>query len=113
MLKYAMKHNITEDALADLLHLIKLRCPKPKLVHPHYINKQFQNLYYPMTFHYFCSECFHEVIDPQQSSHMGCSNPYCKNILNERMVSSFIEIPIDLQLKSILECKVLIYNVYT
>ena len=49
MLKYAMKHNITKDALADLLDLIKLHCPKPNTCPPtlYYFNKQFQNLYYP------------------------------------------------------------------
>ena len=105
LMKYAMKHNITKDALADLLELVRLHCPKPNTCPPtlYYFNKQFENLKYPVKFHYFCSECFYDVTDPH--SRTGCGNPYCKNVLSEKTVSSFIEIPIDLQLKSILERK--------
>ena len=37
IMKYAMKHNITEDALADLLELVRYIVPSPILVHLHYI----------------------------------------------------------------------------
>ena len=45
MLKYAMKHNITKDALADLLNLIKLHCPKPNTFPPRATERKSCNSY--------------------------------------------------------------------
>ena len=104
IMKYAMKHNITKDALSDLLDLLRLHCPKPNSCPStlYYLKKQFKHLDYPVKFHYFCNECFHEVIDPQQST--VCGNSHCiTDLSNSKSISSFIEILIDLQLKCILE----------
>ena len=69
----------------------------------YYFKKQFQCLDYPVNFHYFCNQCFHEVSNPQLST--VCGNSHCEADLsgNSKSMSSFIEIPVDLQGKCILE----------
>ena len=46
IMKYAMKHNITKDALVDMLDLIRLHCPIPNMCPStlYYFKKQFQCL---------------------------------------------------------------------
>ena len=107
LMKYAMKHNLTREALKDLLHLIKLYCPSPNTCPNslHHFKKNFHDMKYVTVTHSFCNSCFHEVtFDSEQPA--ICSNVLCKSeLIDKKSVCSFLEIPVDLQLKSILESK--------
>ena len=106
IMKYKMKHHLTQEALADLLKLIKLHCPLPNQCPSsvYHFNKQFHDLQYPIDLHYFCNSCLHVVKSATESS--VCGNPQCSNDLSmPDSVSSFIEVPLDYQLKILLECK--------
>lgn len=96
-----MRHNLTKEALSDLLQLIRLHLPVPNQYPSslHRLEKQFHDLRYPYTLHYFCVRCLGSV----KESERVCSNTYCNSILDNGSISSFIEVPIDLQLKTILE----------
>ena len=104
MMKYAVKHKLSWEALADLLQLVKLHCPFPNNVPStlFHFKKHFKDLEYPTKHHYFCSACLSEASENAKV----CSNRECSCNLNESAsLSSFIEVPVDLQLKSILERK--------
>lgn len=102
-LQFKMRHQLTEQALAHLLHLVKLHSPQPNhcISLPYLLTKE---LHYPSILHYFCSACY-ETLETDTTP--VCSN--CNTILTPKgSVSSFIEIPLDLQLQTILERK---YNI--
>ena len=107
IMKYALRHKLTQEALADLLRLVKLHCPSPNqcLSSLYKFNKQFRDLHYPIVLHHCCSACLHVV--EVESSEMGskmCTNPHCNCDLSaQNSVSSFIEVPVDSQLKTLLE----------
>ena len=63
VLQFKMKHKLTQEALGDLLELLKLHCPSPnKCFQSVYLfTKQFHELKLPVTFHYFCSSCLRIV----------------------------------------------------
>ena len=102
--KFAMRHKVTKEALGDLLQLLKIHCPTSNLCisSVHRLKKLFPDLEYKPVFHYFCSECLEEVTDVETCQQ--CTNPVCQHDLSQlNSVSSFIELPIDQQLKAILE----------
>ena len=101
IMKYATKHNLTVNALADLLQLVKLHCPSPNNIPStlFHFKKEFQELQYPVIYHYYCNACLMEASEDAQV----CSNQECSTETNS--YSSFIELPIGLQLKSILSRK--------
>ena len=104
LMKFIMKHRITQEALTDLLKVLKLHCPSPNNLPStvYHFKKQFKDLQYPIIYHYFCSKCLAEV----STESTVCNNTFCKSTLTEpHTKSSFIEVPIDLQLKCILERK--------
>ena len=104
IMKYKMRHNLTQEALADLLLLIKLHCPSPNqcLSSVYHFNKQFPDLQYPIVNHYFCNKCLHPVESTTDSR--VCSNLCCMNDLSAPDTSSsFIEVPLWSQLKVLLE----------
>ena len=109
IMKYAIKHNLTMDALADLLQLVKLHCPSPNNVPSslYYFKKHFQELQYPVTYHYFCNACLMEI---SKNSEV-CSNQECSAEI--KSLSSFIELPVGLQLKTILSRKYVWHIVIT
>ena len=105
VLKYKLRHGLTEAALSDLLQLLRLHCPQPNHLPSsiYYYKKHFSDMQYPVIMHKFCSECTHGLgnLSEQQSV---CPNVYCSADLSSLgSVSSFIEIPIEVQIKSILE----------
>ena len=102
MMKYAMKHKLSWEALADLLQIVKLHCPSPNNVPStlFHFKKHFKDMQYPLQHHYFCSTCLCEVSENAKF----CGNQECSFSSKElSSLSSFIEVPIDLQMKSILE----------
>lgn len=108
MMKYVMKHKLSWEALADLLQIVKLHCPSPNNVPStlFHFKKHFKDLQYPVQHHYFCSTCLSEVSENAKV----CGNQECSCSSKESTgssLSSFIEVPIDLQLKSILERKLI------
>ena len=100
--KYAMRHNLTKEALLDLMKLLKLHCPSPNLClsSVYHLQKQFPNLKYEAVFHYFCSNCLNSVT----SNSKLCPNTACGvNLTVPNSISSFIELPLKPQFKVIIE----------
>ena len=94
MMKYAMKHKLSWEALADLLQIVKLHCPFPNNVPStlFHFKKHFKDLQYPTQHHYFCSTCLSEVSENAKV----CGNRECSCSFNEsNSFSSFIEVPVD------------------
>ena len=107
IMKYALRHSLTQEALADLLRLVKLHCPSPNQCPSslYQFNKEFRDLHYPIVLHHFCSACLHVVeVESSEMESKMCTNPHCNSELSaQNSVSSFIEVPVDCQLKTILE----------
>ena len=59
IMQLKMWHNLTQEALADLLQFIALHFPSPNHCFPsvHLFNKQFDMLKHPVNFHCFCGAC--------------------------------------------------------
>lgn len=103
IIKYKMRHNLTQEALGDLLQLIKLHCPSPNRCPSsvYQFKKGFPDLNYPITMHYFCSRCLHAIDDVTVKV---CTNTSCNCDFSARdSLSSFIEVSLDSQLTVILE----------
>ena len=107
IMKFALRHKLTQEALADLLRLVKLHCPSPNQCPSslYQFNKEFRDLHYPIVLHHFCSACLHVVeIESSEMESKMCTNPHCNSDLSsQNSVSSFIEVPVDYQLKTLLE----------
>ena len=102
--QYSIRHNLSQEALSDLLQLLRLNCrstesdipPAPSLF---LFEKQFSYLQHPLTFQYMCSDCF-QPLPTSKVSH--CPNRCCKkDFTSVGAVSSFIEIPLQPQLRNI------------
>lgn len=108
IMKYSMKHKLTNDALADLLKLLKLHLPTPNHCSEsvYCLRKSLDQLatgYLHVT-HYFCSSCSTEV----EENCVLCPNPDCETALvSIDSRSSFIEIPIEQQLKKIIDSELI------
>jgi len=65
LLQFKMKHKLTQEALGDLLELMKLHCPSPNKCHQslYLFTKQFRELKLPVALHYFCSSCLWTIED--------------------------------------------------
>lgn len=104
IMQYKMRHSLTDQALTDLLHLLRLHCPTPNHCAPsiYHFKKHFQGMKYPVTFHYYCSSCLEGVGD----SDLFCSNQLCGGALKASGArSSFIEVPIEAQLQTLFQSK--------
>ncbi len=98
IMQYKIRHNLTDEGLADLLQLLRLHCPTPSHCVPsvYHFKKQFQNMKLPIKFHYFCSSCLQSVDDADTC----CKNLLCMSDFKDVGArSSFIEVPIELQLQ--------------
>ena len=105
IMQFKMRHNLTQEALADLLKLLQLHSPSPNHCLPsaYSFNKRFEGLKCPLRLHYFCTSCLQELAESDISE---CPNQSCARDL--QVVggkSSFIEVPIEQQLKNMLERK--------
>lgn len=101
----SMRHNLTEEALSDLLQVIKLcRNSQDSIPSTVYLfKKQFECLKYPLDFHYFCSRCLQLLSSNRLSL---CPNECCNsNLSSTGAVSSFIELPLESQLVSLMQRK--------
>ena len=76
IMKYKIKHNLTEDALRDLLDLIKLHSPVPNhcISSVYHFKKQFENINYSVMIRHFCYSCLQELV----GTSLGvCPNTSC------------------------------------
>ena len=103
IMQYKMCHNLTNQALADLLQLLQLHCPRPNQCIPslYYFKEKFKDRL-SMKFHYFCSSCLQNV----EEFSNNCTNPLCTTTFEcAGNRSSFIEFAIEPQLQILFKCK--------
>ena len=97
LMEYGMKHNLTNEALEDLLKLLKLLLPSPNnCPRSTYLFRKLFNDYQSFTCStdYFCNNCLMQV-------DLTLEFPKCKVLLTN-CTPSFIQIPMEQQLQKIL-----------
>lgn len=107
MMNLKMKHNLTDTCMEDILKLIKFHCPTPNncVRSVYLLKKNFQESKYPVIYHYYCDKCYMEVC----STDSKCPNTCCQqSMAPSEGRSSFIEVPVENQLKNLLGRKTLI-----
>jgi len=106
--QYSVRHNLTQEALADLLKLLRLHCPTPNSlpISLYSFQKHFHSLQIPLTLHYYCSSCLQHLPNCEM---LRCPNVTCgKGLKTPRAISSFIEMPLEQQIVTLMERKLLI-----
>lgn len=108
VMQYSVRHNLTQEALSDLLQLLKFCGPAatevPTTVYK--FKQQFKFLNSPPTFHYFCSMC---MVVLTSNVLTLCPNDACKcNLTSRGSISSFIETDFESQLTRLLQRKLVI-----
>ncbi len=107
IMQYSFKHNLTQEAVTDLLKLLKTCSPDacdsipPSLYH---FKKQFSAFESPPILHYFCNEYYQKLSGCDCSLCNGCGT----DLSTSRALSSFIEISLASQLVKLLERKFVI-----
>ena len=102
IITFAMRHNLTGLALADLLTLINVHLLVPNCFAKStaVLNCFFRQLKKPIEYHYYCSFCY-QYIGLQKIS--CCSNKHClKDFSNKCALAYFIVLPLVVQLHSLL-----------
>ena len=101
ILKFKSKHRLTNDGLNDLLQLVHLHCPKPNkcITSTYLFNKQSEKS--SAVPHHYCSSCFMSITEDTHT----CPNELCKQVITNKNISFFTEVPIAQQLKRLLERK--------
>lgn len=63
ILKFKMRHNLTDELVSNVLHFFKLHCPAPNccLSSLYHFKKQFYDMQYPIAVSHFCSCCLNEL----------------------------------------------------
>lgn len=112
IMQFKMRHNLTDGCVSDLLKLLKLHCPSPNNCAPslyHFKNHFRGKGSVTMKFHYFCNDCLQAINHDESGAALNvhvCTNPLCmKDLSKPGSYSSFIEVPIEPQLKKFFECK--------
>ena len=103
ILRYSTRHNITQEAIHDLLQLLSIHCPTPNAIPRslHSFHSSFPSLQQKFTMHYFCSSCLQKLFSKQT---ITCPNIDCgKSLKTKRAISSFIELSIETQITNILQ----------
>ena len=108
VMQYSVRHNITQEALSDLLQLLQICGPSatdiPSTVYK--FKQQFKFLSSAFTFHYFCSKCM--LVLPTNTLTI-CPNDACKcNLTLHGSVSSFIETDFKSQVTRLLQRKLVL-----
>lgn len=100
--QFTMRHGLTQRALDDLVKLFHLSNPDMP-ASAHMFNRHFQKFKCNINvkLHYFCSFCMQLLSNCDQET---CSNELCNAPLNAKgATSSFIQLPVDDQLSSVLQ----------
>ena len=104
ILLFSLCHGISGSELTNLLTLISLHClhPHPGIRSAYMFKKFFADLKSPVTKHYYCSNCMLGVCETDTV----CPNTSCQlNFTSTKTKGYFLEMPIESQLKNILEKK--------
>lgn len=102
IITFAMRHNLTGLALADLLTLINVHLLVPNCFAKStaVLSCFFRQLKKPIEYHYYCSFCY-QYIGLKKISY--CSNKYCLTDFSKKgALSYFIVLPLAVQLHSLL-----------
>ena len=102
IITFAMRHNLTGMALADLLTLINVHLLVPNCFAKStaVLNHFFRQLKKPIEYHYYCRFCY-QYIGLQKVS--CCSNKYClKDFTKKGALAYFIVLPLVVQLHALL-----------
>ena len=105
IITFAMRHQLSGTALADLLtlidlHLISPNCFTKSMATLHKFFKQLKN---PVQFHYYCSFCYEYIGIQKQAC---CTNKHClQDLTKKNSLSYFIVIPLEPQLEALLASK--------
>jgi len=107
--QFSIRHQLTQNALEDLLKLLRIYSPNsdmwPATVYS--FNKQFKPFSYQIELHYYCSSCLQSLPNDMV---LHCTNTLCKKwFTGSNGISSFIELPLELQITNLLEHKELHY----
>lgn len=104
--QYSMRHNLTQQAVADLLQLLHLQSHSSADTLPcslYTFNKQFSKFKFPVNKHYFCSYCLQLLPNCQLCN---CPNDICRASLTSKgAISSFLEMSLEAQLINLLQRK--------
>lgn len=106
--KFALRHDLTKVAIGDLLQLIRMHCPKPNHcpTSVYRFNKQLGDLEQPSKKHYYCPHCLQELDGNEVED---CPNRLCEKDLSAvDGKNMFIEIPVEHQLQTLLESKLML-----
>lgn len=105
---FALSHNLTGEALTDLLSLIACHCKTPNLctLSVRMFKKHFENLKRPLVCHYYCKFCFALRVDVNTLQFRELLLHMDKEQVSK---SFFIERPIAEQLKTLLSSKYIIF----
>lgn len=101
-LAFAVRHNLSGAAIADLLQLISIQLPKSNNMMKtlYFFKKYFSNLQAPVKLHYYCSECYSQLADDKTKC-VNAANHKSKKI----KVSFFLEIELEHQIKALFKRK--------
>ena len=102
VMEYAMKHHLSNEALSDLLKILKFLLPalNNAIGSAHIFKKQFKDSTAHVVFHYFCSRCLTNI----NQTDVMCPNDQCNSDLSSNDSRSFfMKLSIEEQLRLILE----------
>ena len=105
IITFAMRHNLSGFALADLLTLIKVHLVVPNCFAKStaVLNRFFRQLKKPIEYHYYFCFCY-QYIGLKKTS--CCSNKYCLADFSKKgALAYFIVLPLVAQLQSLLASK--------
>ena len=100
ILTFAITHNLSSDALKDMLSLIDIHClrPHPLIQSLYKFKKYFEFLNNPIRKHHFCSQC----CLPLDLDCIKCPNTVCnKEYTKAQDKPFFLEVPVVDQLKQL------------
>lgn len=116
IITFAMRHQLSGTALADLLTLIELHLIAPNCFTRSMstLHKFFKQLKNPIQFHYYCSFCYEYIGIEKRTC---CPNKHClQDLTKKNCLSYFIVIPLEPQLEALLasKCRILLlYDVFS
>lgn len=99
IMKYALRHSLTKQAVKDLLDLVGMHLPTTSMMSLYRLKKFFLNLYEDISFstHCCCSMCHSPLDDADATCRNGCDSDS----------THFLTISVEAQLKRKLEGKTL------